>query len=80
MINVKYFLRIIRYTNLEMNKVRRSRLNKGAKIVDYADLTVAEFKALIGLWLKLGITGFHVSSVKEIFSKKNSSSLGIHYL
>jgi hypothetical protein len=42
------------------------------------DTSPVEIRALIGLWLKLGTTGFHNSSVDEIFSAKKSSSLYAH--
>lgn len=44
----------------------------------YKETNSAEIRALIGLWLRLGISGFHHSNVDEIFSSKKTCSLDAH--
>lgn len=42
------------------------------------DTDEIEIRALLGLWLNLGISGFHNSSVEEIFSASKYSPLDAH--
>lgn len=65
------------HTNKVLKGIERKLKDRGSAFYKYAHETDAvEILALIGLWLKLGITGFHHSSVQENFSSTKSSSLG----
>ena len=73
--------RVVEYTNLFLQRIDRQ-IKKKNSAFSYRnhlyETSANEIKALIGLWLKLGITGFQKSSIDEIFSTKKSCSLYAH--
>jgi hypothetical protein len=73
--------RIVKNTNEFFKRLRKNKYTHKRKPIpaDLKDKTdEIEIRALLGLWLNLGISGFHNSSVDEIFSSSKYSSLDAH--
>jgi hypothetical protein len=73
--------RVIEFTNLELNRYRtRTTKKMGRKAADiYSFTNRGEILAVIGLWLSLGVNGYHGIPANDIFStKKGLMSIGSH--